>query len=376
MFNFPDAPTTGDVYTPAGGPAYQWDGTVWNQRLLSAYVLKLGDTMTGPLIINSAAGHATVTLSTNVTGAASILIGTKGVLNRWGLYLGDGTAESTGNAGSNFALFGFSDAGTYLNNPITVNRATGNINLTGCLTLTGTNAVSPQFLIAPTNPSTGVTLGLRKSGAANNNNIVGQSYTGVYRWNIVLGDSAGETGSNVGTNFVINRYDDLGNALSNPLAIDRATGEVTINTLRLTNNSIGLGSTLHPFQIGATSTYNLRMDQNQIQAVNNGVASGIYLNYNGGAVSIGTNAIANSSPLIVNGPVVPQINGGNNLGSTTARWGVVYTSDLSLSNGIGEWTIVEGEDDLFIYNDKRGKVYKFALTEVDPATATPKKVTE
>jgi len=44
-----------------------------------------------------------------------------------------------------------------------------------------------------------------------------------------------------------------------------------------------------------------------------------------------------------------------------------------LSNGIGDWTIVEGEDDLFIYNNKRNKVYKFKLEEVDPATAVPKK---
>ena len=45
----------------------------------------------------------------------------------------------------------------------------------------------------------------------------------------------------------------------------------------------------------------------------------------------------------------------------------LYTSDLSLSNGIGDWTIVEGEDDLFLYNNKRGKTYKFAPIEVDQA---------
>jgi hypothetical protein len=44
-----------------------------------------------------------------------------------------------------------------------------------------------------------------------------------------------------------------------------------------------------------------------------------------------------------------------------------------LNNGIGDWTIVEGEDDLFLYNNKKGKVYKFALTEVDSNVATPKK---
>ena len=73
------------------------------------------------------------------------------------------------------------------------------------------------------------------------------------------------------------------------------------------------------------------------------------------------------------GHVLPGTNGTQNLGSASLRWATVYTSDLSLSNGIGDWTIVEGEDDLFIYNNKNNKVYKFTLQEVDSSTATPKK---
>ena len=73
------------------------------------------------------------------------------------------------------------------------------------------------------------------------------------------------------------------------------------------------------------------------------------------------------------GNVLPDGNGTRDLGSSAARWSTIYTSDLSLNNGIGDWTIVEGEDDLFLYNNKKGKVYKFALTEVDPSVATPKK---
>ena len=73
------------------------------------------------------------------------------------------------------------------------------------------------------------------------------------------------------------------------------------------------------------------------------------------------------------GTIRPGANGTQDLGSASYRWSTVYTSDLSLNNGIGDWTIVEGEDDLFLYNNKKGKVYKFALTEVDPNVATPKK---
>jgi len=68
----------------------------------------------------------------------------------------------------------------------------------------------------------------------------------------------------------------------------------------------------------------------------------------------------------------PEANNTYDLGTTSLRWRTVYTNDLELSNGIGDYTIVEGEDDLFLYNNKKGKVYKFALIEVDPADATPK----
>jgi len=72
------------------------------------------------------------------------------------------------------------------------------------------------------------------------------------------------------------------------------------------------------------------------------------------------------------GNVTPGANGTQNLGSTSLRWANVYTSDLHLNNGIGNYTIVEGEEDLFLYNNKSGKTYKFALIEVDPSTAPAK----
>jgi hypothetical protein len=73
------------------------------------------------------------------------------------------------------------------------------------------------------------------------------------------------------------------------------------------------------------------------------------------------------------GTVQPGANGTQDLGTSSLRWATVFTSDLSLSNGIGDYTIVEGENDLFLYNNKQNKVYKFVVEEVDPSTATPKK---
>ena len=85
--------------------------------------------------------------------------------------------------------------------------------------------------------------------------------------------------------------------------------------------------------------------------------------------------IKGSEKLRINtdGDVLPGANGTQDFGSTSLRWANIYTSDLHLNNGIGNYTIVEGEEDLFLYNNKNGKTYKFVLAEVDPSEA-PKKM--
>ena len=92
----------------------------------------------------------------------------------------------------------------------------------------------------------------------------------------------------------------------------------------------------------------------------------------GGNVGIGTNTP--SEKLEIAGNVTPASSNTYDLGTSSLRWRNIYTNDLNLNNGIGDYTIVEGEDDLFLYNNKKGKVYKFALVEVDPSEA-PKKAT-
>jgi len=70
----------------------------------------------------------------------------------------------------------------------------------------------------------------------------------------------------------------------------------------------------------------------------------------------------------------PSANNQYDLGTSSLRWRNVYTNDLNLSNEggandvdgtWGNWTIQEGEDDLFLLNRRNGKKYKFNLTEVD-----------
>ena len=74
-----------------------------------------------------------------------------------------------------------------------------------------------------------------------------------------------------------------------------------------------------------------------------------------------------------NGTLRPSSNNSYDLGTTGDRWRNVYTNDLNLSNEgskndvdgtWGNYTIQEGESDLFLINNRSGKKYKFNLTEV------------
>ena len=84
-------------------------------------------------------------------------------------------------------------------------------------------------------------------------------------------------------------------------------------------------------------------------------------------------AINQNSNIEFYGDAVPSANNTHDLGTTSLRWRNIYTNDLNLSNEGGKnnvdgtwgnYTIQEGENDLFLINNRNGKKYKFNLTEV------------
>ena len=85
--------------------------------------------------------------------------------------------------------------------------------------------------------------------------------------------------------------------------------------------------------------------------------------------------IESTGQTVFTGNVVPDANGTRSLGTNSVRWGDIYTSDLHLSNEAkgpneidgttGNWTVQEGEDHLYIVNNKSGKKYKFSLEEIE-----------
>ena len=73
------------------------------------------------------------------------------------------------------------------------------------------------------------------------------------------------------------------------------------------------------------------------------------------------------------GSVTPWTNGNLNLGSSSKRWANVYTTDLQLSNEgktndvdgtWGDWTLQEGENDVFMINNRTGKKFAITMREV------------
>ena len=91
-----------------------------------------------------------------------------------------------------------------------------------------------------------------------------------------------------------------------------------------------------------------------------------------------------TNELSVNGPInvsditchniTPELNNNYNLGTPSQRFSNIYSADLQLSNVSanpnsvdgtkGDWTLQEGENDIFMINNITGKKFKINLTEV------------
>lgn len=81
------------------------------------------------------------TINQNKTSATdgNNIVGMKQGANRWSLSLGNTNNETGSNSGSDFGIYRYNDAGTYLDNPLAISRATGGMTLSYTLTCTGIN---------------------------------------------------------------------------------------------------------------------------------------------------------------------------------------------------------------------------------------------
>jgi hypothetical protein len=122
------------------GNSSQWVIVVNSTASMQGYLPLTGGVVIGTLSVQGPNNFALIAPAGNqraIIGATGVAPVT-GAAMRWQMLLGDTTAETGVNAGSNFALNALSDTGAALSTPIAINRATGAVTLTGLLT--GTNA--------------------------------------------------------------------------------------------------------------------------------------------------------------------------------------------------------------------------------------------
>ena len=202
---------------------------------LASYLPLIGGTLTGNLNATSiyatgnmnagaygtnGAGGFTANISSGiwgltVTGAAATA---RGVVfqtansSRWNMQAST-TAESGSNAGSDYQITPYSDAGAILGGNFQIQRASmvTSIIASGATGWTGVGAVGDASLML--NKATGTTNSARVFGLRN----------GVFRWALALGLGNAESGSNTGSDFIIQAYTDAGaGAPIIPLTITRS----------------------------------------------------------------------------------------------------------------------------------------------------------
>jgi hypothetical protein len=111
---------------------------VWGAWTLDAsmnYVFKAGDVMTGNLTLTSL--DPAIGINTTTVGHANSINGYINTSPRWVMQLGDGTNESGGNVGSDFALYRYADNGTQIGRALTISRANGSPTFSSTITAPG-----------------------------------------------------------------------------------------------------------------------------------------------------------------------------------------------------------------------------------------------
>lgn len=100
--------------------------------------------------------------------------------------------------------------------------------MTGLLT-------APGLTVAPSSDQAPLTLKGAAGGANPFVNAVAGLRGALNRWVMMLGNGGAESGGNVGSDLVINRYDDSGAFIDSPLFIERKTGKVTLGLNQISN---------------------------------------------------------------------------------------------------------------------------------------------
>jgi hypothetical protein len=206
--------------------------------------------------------------------------------------------------------------GVSSNGNVIVGAATSTDNGTDKLQVTGTtkfNTNGGQFQI---------------NGAAAQYKLIYTQSGGVARWSYGS-DNSTETGSNAGSNYMLNRYTDAGAFIDTPLSINRSSGWATWpNTVAYTNAGVGIqlnnATFINALDSGGVTRNLIHMSADNHPSIVNGAGS--YIRFVNQAYNAELMRCDNSGNMWLNGTL--------NCGAIT---GSSLTSGASINTGSGAY---------------------------------------
>jgi hypothetical protein len=333
-----------------GTPA---SGVLTNCTALPAAQVSQGTMASGMVLVAPALGTPASGVMTNVTGtAANLTAGTVSTIA--GLAPNTATTQATQGAITSLG---------------TLTRLTVSSEGSDRISISGTGQLIDGMTIGSNTAAAGTFTTLTSTG----NTTIGNALDpGVHTINGQLKNFSKASGSAVSTGS-FGRVE--ATKISGTLTTAAQTSITSLGTLTdlefadgqgcaITTDGFGDG-TINGFTIGGSEarpgTFTTVTTSGNVSGSSVSTGSFGYIYTAGGGVTAGT--------------ILPSADNSYDLGSLTNRFANLYVGDLLLSNKsrggnevdgtYGDYTIQEGEEDLFLLNNRSGKTYRFKLEEVD-----------
>ena len=321
---------------------------------------------------------STINASGIVTSSAGFSAGGSGFT---GSLISSGVSTITNFSGTHINISGIATSPSFvgtLTGDVTGNL-TGNVNSTGISTLTtvsGTTATYTSFVGSLTGSASLVDLSAEavdstcsilfavnptgSQSVKTSTTLTYDAQSGIVTATGFSGDGSGLT--NLDASNLTGTLSNLdGSALTN---IVSSSVDVTATNTTNANHFI-------LFADSPTGVEALRSDTDLLY--NPGTNTLTATLFNGSSTGLSGDPSISVTDVTLKGNLVPDTDAVRNLGSPSVRFSNVYTADMHFNNeGInnsidgtwGHWTLQEGDENIFMINQRTGKKYKINLTEV------------
>ena len=145
--------------------------------------------------------------------------------------------------------------------------------------------------------------------------------------------------------------------------------DTNVATLNVTGGHVNVGTNIQLGDAGIVTATSYRGDGSQLTGISIDATA-----LKDGSSNVIVQASASAVTVTAGKHLNPATTNTTDLGTSSLRWRNLYTQDLQLSNESiggndvdgtwGNWTLQEGENDIFMINNRNGKKYKINLTEV------------